>query len=351
MELQHINQLLAVFEKDKSISDIHLTSGEHIAYRKVWWIHFLKDQEKLDDDMMQMFITQLLESHPWWMEKLKTQREIDFNYFSENGVPYRLNAFYKLEHLGVAMRKIASKPIPLNVLMYDDVAESIKKYILNQKTWLFLVTWPTWSWKSTSLVAMLQWLNEHRSEHIVTIEDPIEYIFEPANCLISQRELWSDTLSFASAMKSAMRQDPDIIFVWEIRDRDTAEAALNLAETWHLVFSTLHTRNASNTVNRIVSLFPSDIQDNIKDRMSTLLLWIQSQFLLQTTDKQHRVWLYELMITTTAIRNDIRKNDGKLINSIIETSRQAGMISHSEYAKRLLSDGKIDRESVDWLFG
>jgi twitching motility protein PilT len=163
--------------------------------------------------------------------------------------------------------------------------------------------------------------------------------------------LGSDTLSFAAAMKSAMRQDPDIIFVWEIRDRETAEAALNLAETWHLVFSTLHTRSASNTVSRMVSLFPTDIQENVKNRLSTSLLGIQSQFLLKTVDEKSRVWLYELMINTTAIRNDIRKNEWKLINSIIETSRQAGMISHVEYAKRLLSDEKITKESVDWLFG
>lgn len=351
MAFTHINQILEVFEQDKAISDIHLASNEYIAYRKVWWIHFVKDHPKFDHDTMAMIIEQLLESHPGGMERLEKNREIDFNFFSKQWVPYRVNAFYKLENIGVAMRKIASKPMALSKLMYDDVAEAVKKNVLNQKTGLFLVTWPTGSWKSTSLVAMLQWLNENRNEHIVTIEDPIEYIFEPASCLISQRELGSDTLSFAWAMKAAMRQDPDIIFVWEIRDRETAEAALNLAETWHLVFSTLHTRSASNTVSRMVSLFPPDIQENVKDRMSTSLLGIQSQFLLKTVDGKSRVWLYELMINTTAIRNDIRKNEWKLINSIIETSRQAGMISHAEYAKRLLSEDRITKESVDWLFG
>ena len=156
---------------------------------------------------------------------------------------------------------------------------------------------------------MLEWLNIHRKEHIITIEDPIEFIFEPKNCLISQRELGADTLDFPHAMRSAMRQDPDIIFVGEIRDPATADAALKLAETGHLVFSTLHTRNAADTVYRFVSLFPPKIQDNVRDRLAAGLIGIQSQFLLKTKDQKSRIGLFELMINSTAVKNDIRKNN------------------------------------------
>ena len=351
MPYAHIDDILAMYEQDSSISDVHLTTKEHIWYRNVWQMFFQIDSEPLTKEDMELYTKQLLEHYVQWWEKLLEQREIDFNYYSGSETPYRVNAFFKLGKLAVAMRKIAYKPIPLENLIYDDVAQSIKDNVLNQKTWMFLVTWPTGSWKTTSMIAMLDRLNEHRQQHIVTIEDPIEYIFERKNCLISQRELGADTTSFAQAMKSAMRQDPDIIFVWEIRDPDTAEAAMNLAETWHLVFSTLHTRSASNTVYRIISLFPPEIQESIKDRLAASLLGVQSQFLLQTADGENRIWLFELMLNNTAIRNDIRKNEWRQIDSIIETSRQRGMISMREYAKRLFSDGRITQESVDWLFG
>lgn len=146
-----------------------------------------------------------------------------------------------------------------------------------------------------------------------------------------------------------MREDPDIIFVGEIRDPETAEAAMNLAETGHLVFSTLHTRTAATTVHRLISLFPPDIQDSVKDRLAQSLLGVQSQFLLQTKDGKGRVGLFEFMLNTTAVRNDIRKNAGRQIDAIIETSRQYGMISHIEYAKRLIADERIDKSQVDWL--
>jgi twitching motility protein PilT len=170
------------------------------------------------------------------------------------------------------MRKINRSSKGLNELMFTDTAESIKKNILSAKKGLFLVTGPTGSGKSTSLVAMLDYINENRPEHMITIEDPIEYIFKPKRCLISQREIGHDTWSFANALRAAMREDPDIIFVGEIRDSETAEAALNLAETGHLVFSTLHTNSAASTINRYISFFPPNIQDSIADRMAEALI-------------------------------------------------------------------------------
>lgn len=344
-----ITDILTPLETLPSISDVHLCVWSKVSYRDVGEIKYMEDKPILTQEDMDTILKHMLEKYTDGLEKYLTKREIDFNYYSPNGTPYRVNAFFKLNNMAVAMRKIAYKPIPLEQLIYDDVATAIKANILNQKTGLFLVTWPTWSWKTTSLIAMIEHLNNVRKEHIITIEDPIEFIFTPKSCLVSQRELWSDTLSYANAMRSAMREDPDIIFVGEIRDPETAEAAMNLAETGHLVFSTLHTRTAATTVHRLISLFPPDIQDSVKDRLAQSLLGVQSQFLLQTKDGKGRVGLFEFMLNTTAVRNDIRKNAGRQIDAIIETSRQYGMISHVEYAKRLIADDRIDKSQIDWL--
>lgn len=154
---------------------------------------------------------------------------------------------------------------------------------------------------------MLDHLNRHINAHMITIEDPIEFIFKPKKCRISQRELEVDTRSFKNALKSAMREDPDIVFVGEIRDPDTAEAALNLAETGHLVFSTLHTSSAAETINRYISLFPPEIQANIVDRLASSLSGVLSQFLVKTVDEKSRVAMFELMLNNTAVRNNIKK--------------------------------------------
>lgn len=350
MPYTNINQILSIIEQDPKISDVHVSSDAPIKYRKIWHILVHDTLAIPSKDEVQTMVQTMLQDYYQWRETILDKKELDFGIYSDAWIPYRVNAYFSLKTLNIAMRKIENKPRNLEDLMYNDIAQSVRDHILNQKTGIFLVTWPTWSGKTTTLIAMLERLNKQRKEHIITIEDPIEFIFEPKNCHISQRELWADMLSFSSAMKGAMRQDPDIIMVWEIRDPETADAALKLAETWHLVFSTLHTRNAADTVYRFVSLFPPELQENAKDRLAAWLLWIQSQFLLKTADGNGRVWLYELLLNTNAVRNDIRKNGWIQINSIIETSRQRGMIWHGEYAKRLLSEWRITEEEVRWVF-
>jgi twitching motility protein PilT len=184
---------------------------------------------------------------------------------------------------------------------------------------------------------------------LVTIEDPIEYVFEPKKCIVSQREIWHDTWSFPNALRSAMRQDPDILFVWEIRDQGTAEAVLNLAETGHLVFSTLHTNSASHTINRFVSFFSPDIQWSIANRLSESLIWIQSQVLAKSKDWSTRVWIFELLINTPSIKINIKKNDINQIDSIIESSNLIWMISLKQYAENLINKWIIDPKEVYWI--
>ena len=248
------------------------------------------------------------------------------------------------------MRKINGTAKPLENLMFADIAESVKRNILTKKKGLYLVTGPTGSGKSTSLVAMLEVLNQTRREHMITIEDPIEFIFTPKMSIISQREIGNDSRSFPNAMRAAMREDPDIIFVGEIRDKETAEAALSMAETGHLVFSTLHTGSAAGTVNRYISFFPPEIQDSIADRLSDSLIGVQSQMLVKSKDGTTRFGMYEIMINNTAVRNNIKKKEVAQLDNIIDTSQKDGMIPMIKYAERLIQKNLIDPKEVEWMY-
>ena len=346
-----IEQILALIEKNPNISDLHLSGSESISYRMNGEIIREETAGKLSNESMEIVLRQLFQWNPQRFDKFLWDKEADFAYVSKNGVPYRVNAFFKTGRIGVVMRKINAMAKKLEELIFSDIADSIKKNILSAKKWLYLVTGPTGSGKSTSLVAMLQHLNETRSENLITIEDPIEFIFEPKNCIVSQREIGHDTRSFANALRSAMREDPNIIFVGEIRDRETAESVLSLAETGHLVFSTLHTNSAANTVNRYISFFPPEIQESVSDRLAESLIGIQSQFLAKTKDGKSRVGLFEVMINTTSIKNNIKKRAVDQIDSIIETSSLIGMINLKKYAQRLIDKQIIDPKEVERLFG
>jgi len=344
-----IEQILALIEKNPNISDLHLSGWESIAYRNNGEIIREESAGKLSNESMEIVLRQLFQGNPQRFDKFLGDKEADFAYVSKNGVPYRVNSFFKTGRIGVVMRKINAMAKKIEDLVFSDVADSIKANILSAKKWLYLVTGPTWSGKSTSLVAMIQHLNETRSENLITIEDPIEFIFEPKSCIVSQREIGHDTRSFANALRSAMREDPNIIFVGEIRDRETAESVLSLAETWHLVFSTLHTNSAANTVNRYISFFPPEIQDSISDRLAESLIGIQSQFLVRTKDEKSRVGIFEIMINTTSIKNNIKKRAIDQIDSIIETSSVLWMINLKKYAQRLIDKQIIDPKDVEWL--
>ena len=343
-----IEQILALIEKNANISDLHLSWGESISYRMNGEIVREETAGKLSNESMEIVLRQLFQGNPQRFDKFLGDKEADFAYVSKSGIPYRVNAFFKTGRVGVVMRKINAMAKKLEELMFSDISDSIKQHILAKKKWLYLVTGPTGSGKSTSLVAMLQYINETRNANLITIEDPIEFIFEPQKCIVSQREIWHDTRSFSNALRSAMREDPDIIFVWEIRDRETAESALSLAETGHLVFSTLHTNSAANTVNRLISFFPPEIQESVCDRLATSLIGVQSQMLVKSK-MGSRVWIYELMLNTTSIRNNIKKREIEQLDNIIETSSLIGMINLKKYSQRLIDKQIVDPKELDWL--
>jgi len=345
-----IEQILALIEKNVNISDLHLSGGESIAYRLNGEIIREEKAGKLTNEIVEIILRQLFQGNPQRYDKFLGDKEADFAYVSKTWTPYRVNAFLKTGKIGIVMRKINGTAKNIEDLMFTDIADSIKKNVLGAKKWLYLVTGPTGSGKSTSLVAMLEQINQNRSEHMITIEDPIEFVFQAKKCLVSQREIGHDTRSFANALRAAMREDPDIIFVGEIRDRETAEAALSLAETGHLVFSTLHTNSAANTVNRFISFFPPEIQESVCDRLASSLIWVQSQFLVKSKDGKSRIGIYEVMLNTTSVRNNIKKREIEQIDNIIETSSLIGMINLKKYAQRLIDKWIIDQHEVERLF-
>ena len=345
-----VEQILALIERDSGISDLHLSGEEAIAYRLNGEIVREEKAGKLSNESIEVILRQLFQKNPQRFDKFLGDRDADFAYISKTWVPYRVNAFFKTGRIGIVLRKINSVAKKPEDLMFSDISDSIKKNILSAKKGLYLVTWPTWSGKSTSIVAMLEHLNQNRTANLITIEDPIEFIFHPQKCLISQREIWHDTWSFANALRSAMREDPNIIFVGEIRDRETAESVLSLAETGHLVFSTLHTGSAANTVNRYISFFPPEIQDSVAERLSESLIGIQSQVLVRTKDGASRVGVYEFMINTTSVKNNIKKKEIEQIDNIIETSSLIGMITLKKYAARLIERWIIEQSEVDGFF-
>ena len=301
-------------------------------------------------EWMEIILKQLFQWNPQRFEKFLWDKEADFAYVSRNNTAYRVNAFLKTGRIWVVMRKILKTPMKIEDIMLNNVAKSIRENILKKKKWLYLVTWPTWSWKSTSIVSMLEEINQTRNENIITIEDPIEYVFKPNKCIISQREIWHDTWSFSNALRAAMRQDPDVLFIWEIRDTETAAAVLELAETWHLVFSTLHTNSASNTINRFMWFFPSDIQESIAERLWDTLIWVQSQSLVKNKDWKNRVALFELMINNSSIKNNIKKRDINQIDNIIWTSNNNWMITMKQYADLLIKQWIIEKSDVERLY-
>jgi len=345
-----IEQILALIEKNPNISDLHLSWGESISYRLNGEIVREETAGKLSNESIEIVLRQLFQGNPQRFDKFLGDKEADFAYVSKSGIPYRVNAFFKTGRVGIVMRKINAMAKKLEELMFSDIADSIKQHILQKKKWLYLVTGPTGSGKSTSLVAMLQYINEQRNANLITIEDPIEFVFEPKKCIVSQREIWHDTWSFTNALRAAMREDPNIIFVGEIRDRETAESVLSLAETGHLVFSTLHTNSASNTVNRYISFFPPEIQDSVSNRLAEALIWVQSQILVKTKDEKSRVGIFEVMIKTTSIKNNIKKREIDQIDSIIDTSSLIGMVTLKKYAQRLIDKQIIDPKEVEQLF-
>lgn len=321
-------------------SDIHITEWRPIFLRINWDIRALEWNYKVDNVNIKVILLELLKDDKVRAKDFLANKDIDFAYVYKNIVPFRVNWFFKLWSISFVLRRIADKPWKIEDIFLLPWVEKFTR----AKQGLILVTWPTWSGKSTTMVALLERINETRKEHIITIEDPIEFVFKDNKSIFSQREIWNDTKWFHSSLRAAMREDPNIIMVWELRDKETVESAVELAETWHLVLSTLHTSWSVQSITRLISFFPPEIQWQAQLRLGDNLFWVISQRLIKRADREWRIWIFEVMFCNPAIRNLIRSWNLTQIDSNIETWKKDGMINMKVYADNLAKNWVIKKE-------
>lgn len=320
-------------------SDIHIVSGEPAAMRVHQVIKPMGDVP-MDPAVVEAMFKSM--SNKEVLENFNRDKDADFSYEIPGLARYRVNAHMQKGVIGLAMRAIKTKVPPLSALALPEVIARLT-YLPRG---LVLVTGDTGSGKSTTLAAMIQSMNQRYSKHIITLEDPVEYMFESDQCLIEQRELGRDMISFTSGLKHALRQDPDIILVGEMRDLETTSLAISAGETGHLVLSTLHTVNASQTVSRIIDMYPSGQQSQIRSMLSTTLQAVVSQTLFTRSDRPGMVPAVETLLCTPAVRNLIRENKVFEIPNVIETSRAIGMCSLDSSIAELYFNGTISKEDA-----
>src|SRR3954466_1266038 len=276
-------------------------------------------------------------------KRLENEWQIDLSYSVPGRARFRVNAYFQRASIGAVMRTI-----PQDIPKFDSLGlpEVLKDFTRKPRGFV-LVTGPTGSGKSTTLAAMIDMINEERHEHIMTVEDPIEFLHKHKNCVINQRELGSDAQSFAAALKSALRQDPDVILVGEMRDLETMSTAITAAETGHLVFATLHTQDTAQTVDRIVDSFPPAQQHQVRTQLSIALQGIVTQQLLPTADGSTRVCACEVLVPTPAVRNLIREGKTHQLYSALQTGGAHGMQTRDAARADMVRGGMITRELAE----
>ena len=329
------------FAVENGASDIHLASNNLPSYRKNGKIMSYKGTEILDEDTVMKYIDEVLEPADYL--KFCNTGDIDSAYQFENLARFRVNAFKQRHGSTLVMRVIKMNPPKLGDL---NLPQSIAK-ILNLQEGLVLVTGPTGSGKSTTLAALINEINHREELHIITIEDPVEYMHSPAKCIINQREVGQDSETYSSALKSALREDPDIILMGEIRDLESMSIALRAAETGHLVFSTLHTESAAKTIDRLIDMYPVERQKQALSQLSTTLKAVISQRLLPRSDRPGRIGAFEIMFVNSAIANLIREDKIPQIEQMISLNQQTGMITRKLSIENLLKRGLISKETAD----
>lgn len=312
-----ITELLAFTVKNKA-SDLHISAGLPPMIRVHGDVRRINLPALAHKDVHAM-VYDIMNDHQ--RKQYEEFLETDFSFEIPNLARFRVNAFNQNRGAAAVFRVIPSKVLTLEELN----SPKIFKDISSQPRGIVLVTGPTGSGKSTTLAAMVDYVNENEYGHILTVEDPIEFVHESKRCLINQREVARDTQSFNAALRSALREDPDVILVGEMRDLETIRLALTAAETGHLVFGTLHTSSAAKTIDRIVDVFPAAEKDMVRAMMSESLRAVISQTLLKTKDGSGRVAAHEIMIGTPAIRNLIRENKVAQMYSAIQTGQSVGM--------------------------
>lgn len=333
-----ITELLA-FARKNNASDLHLSSGNPPVLRVNGDMKPLRVGALSSDEVLAMIYAVMTEKQRTEYEE---KWELDFSVNFAEESRYRVNAFNTIGGPAAVFRNI-----PTNVQSLEDLRlPNVLKRFCGLTKGMVLVTGPTGSGKSTTLAAMIHYINEHTQKHIITIEDPIEFVHHSSKSLINQREVGAHTHSFNDALRSALREDPDVILVGELRDLETIHLALTAAETGHLVFGTLHTSSAAKTVDRIIDVFPQSDKEMARTMLASSLEAVVTQLLVKTSDDKGRVPLHEIMIVNSAIRNLIRDNKIPQIYSIMQVSSKAGMKIMKESVHELLDEKIISAETA-----
>ncbi|MCB4790756.1 MAG: type IV pilus twitching motility protein PilT [Elusimicrobia bacterium] len=324
---------------EKKASDLHLTPGVSPMLR-IDGEMVSTDFDKLTPDVCQKLVYSLLTDTQ--KEKFEANNELDLSFGIKGVGRVRMNVFRQRGSVSAALRSI-----PTKILTFDDLNLPPVVYTLMKlKKGLVLITGATGSGKSTTLASMIDYLNENRQGHIITIEDPIEYIHYHKKCIVNQREVGADTGSFPSALKYVLRQDPDVILIGEMRDLETISAALTIAETGHLVFATLHTTDAASTINRIIDVFPPHQQFQIRSQLSLTLQAVFAQQLIQLTSGQGRTLACEVLIATPAVKSLIRDMKIEQLYLAMQTGGKFGMLTMNQALFELYSKRKISYQTA-----
>jgi twitching motility protein PilT len=338
MNLDFADVLIEVL--DRRASDLHITAGAPPTIRVRGRLLPL-DFPVLTPADTREIVYSILNNEQ--RQRLETDWQVDLAYAIPNRARFRVNAYFQRSAIGAAFRLIPAEILGIDELGLPPIVHELTK----KPRGFVLCTGPTGSGKSTSLAAMIDSINSTREEHIMTIEDPIEFLHRHKKCLVNQRELGSDASSFAAALRGALRQDPDVILVGEMRDLETISTALTAAETGHLVFATLHTQDTPQTIDRIIDVFPPHQQHQVRVQLSVALQGIVTQTLLPTADGSGRVLAAEVLVPTPAIRNLIREGKTHQIYSVLQTSASAGMQTMDSALVELVRAGKITRQLAE----
>lgn len=321
-------------------SDIHISTKRPASCR-VYGKLFTMDNEILENSDLERMIQPFMEIKGV-AEKMETLGEADFAFSFDETTRFRVNMFKQKGEYAVVMRLLPTKmPDPEKL----GLPEAVQNFV-NLKRGLVLVTGETGSGKSTTLASIINKINQSQQKHIITIEDPVEFVHQHKMSLVNQREIGIDTMSFSNALRASLREDPDIILVGEMRDLETIETALTAAETGHLVFSTLHTNSAASTIDRIIDVFPTNQQDQVRVQLANVIEGIVCQQLLPVREGVGRVAAFEVMVANTAIRNLIREGKSFQLTSQIQTGRRQGMQTMDDCLFKLFEQKKIFAEDA-----
>ena len=339
MQYDFADILVTVVERNAS--DLHITPGVAPMLRTRGSLQPIDGLPRLTPTDTREIVYSILNNSQ--RQTLETHNQLDFSYAVPGKGRFRVNAYHQRGSVSAAFRLIPSKTVPIEELGLPSV---IREFATKPRG-LVLVTGPTGSGKSTTLASIINEINETRSEHILTIEDPIEFVHTHKKCIVNQRELGTDAQSFALALKAALRQDPDVILVGEMRDMETIGTALTAAETGHLVFATLHTQDAPQTIDRIIDVFPSDQQGQVRMQLAVGLQGIVTQTLVPTADGEGRCVAAEILVPTPGVRNLIREGKIHQIYSLIQTGASHGMQTMDASLASLVRAGKITMKAAE----